>query len=108
MYYRIFQTVDPDDGITNITFKVFDRRNAAKSMLFYCGECGEVYAKVRSFIERRQQPFQAYDGVCYRCPGNRFSIPGNLDALLRQEEIPASILRYCLLRELDFYLKERI
>ena len=76
------------------------------SDLFFCHRCGTVYARIESYTNLRLSAWRPNSGLCLKCPGNRFAIPGSIERISAYEpwsSFPLEVVLYQLRRELDFY-----
>ena len=76
----------------------------AKSLIFLCINCGDVYAKFQTYVGTKLQPFSGVHGCCPTCPSDRYYVAGSLECLtfLGWRDFPIEVLRLQLEAELDF------
>lgn len=74
------------------------------SLKWMCTECGKCYAVMQAYKDEALQPFTFLHGCCAGCKGNRYHVPGSLEALklYHWANVPLEILRYQLSIEIDF------
>lgn len=92
-----------------------DHWSRCSSYLFYCEDCGEVYAKLPAVDKQGTiQKWQSFCARCRRCtnvyPGAS-RIPGSIWIPWDKELIlalPMPVLEWEYKRHLDFYLKKEM
>lgn len=81
------------------------------SLLFYCTECGNVYAKfpVMEVITNRILSWRAMAGCCTRCRKS-LEIPGSIWCSWEQEytrRLPREVLQLELINTINYLLEEQ-
>jgi len=74
-----------------------------RSLKWLCIYCGSSYAMMKAKINGRKSNFSFISGCCPSCPGNKFCLPGSVEAgYLCSTEQPRAWLALQLQAELEF------